>query len=158
MPSAMFHIVGDSTGRGTTYEQGLHALVTRLELGKHVRFWGFVDDCTARDILAASDVFVLPTTEEGFGMVLAEAQSCSVPVLTTNMRPLEEVIEDGRTGFLLHPNDHQVFASKILELRGNHERRRRMGAAGRAHVVAKFEIQTYVSTIQSLYGEILGSR
>ena len=155
VPSVMFHVVGDSTGRGTTYERELHALVTKLALDKHVKFWGFVDDRTARDLLAASDIFVLPTVEEGFGMVLAEAQSCSVPVLTTNMRPLDEVVEDGRTGFLLPPNDHHSFASKILELLENHELRSRMGAAGRAHVVTKFDVRTYVSNMQCLYKELI---
>ena len=64
------------------YKASLVRLADSLGISKQVNFCGFVPDELARDLLCASDLFVLPTREEGFGLSIAEAQACHVPVLT----------------------------------------------------------------------------
>ncbi|MHB8974343.1 MAG: glycosyltransferase family 4 protein [Pirellulaceae bacterium] len=154
-PMTSFHIVGNAMGREATYTESLRQLAGDLEISDRVRFWGFTEDEVARDILAASDIFVLPTAEEGFGLVLAEAQACEVPVLSTAIRPLDEVVDDGRTGYLLRLNEHEAFAQRAIELLQSAELRQAMGAAGRQWVQSRFSRAGYVASIMSLYRQVL---
>ena len=65
-------------------------------------FYGFAPDELTRDLVAVSDLYVLLTTEEGFGLSLGEAQACAVPVLSYRTDPIPEVVEDGVTGILVN--------------------------------------------------------
>ena len=98
-----FHIVGSSHAGSKTHKAALRTLVGELGLADKIKFWGFVSDEMVRDLMRVADVFVLPTESEGFGLVLAESQACGVPVVTSAVRPLEEVVLDGETGFLVAP-------------------------------------------------------
>lgn len=158
IPETRFHIVGGDMGRDGSHRRRLEQLAEELDIAGRVQFWGYVDDHVARDILAASDLFVLPTTEEGFGLVVAEAQACQVPVLTSAIRPLDEVVDDGRTGYLIEPGDDFAFARRAVELLRSESARRAMGAAGRAWVDEHFSLESYVGRLMALYDELLATR
>ncbi|PAY16598.1 hypothetical protein CKO51_25825 [Rhodopirellula sp. SM50] len=154
-PSAQFHIVGDHRERDRPYVETLHDTIGELQLTQNVRLWGRVSDQQARDILAASDLFVLPSEEEGFGLVVAEAQACEVPVLTTNMRPLDEVVDDGQTGFLVTQDDDQEYADRALQLLRNDSVRREMGRKGRAWVEDRFSEGQFVDRVSNVYQKLI---
>jgi glycosyltransferase involved in cell wall biosynthesis len=153
-PGTSFHIVGRTKDCNKAYEEDLHRLVGELGLAERVRFWGFVPGETARDLLASSDLFVLPTREEGFTLSVAEAQACQVPVLSSAMPPLDEVVDDGRTGYLLDPQEPAGFAARAIELLGSSEARARMGRAGREWVAGRFSRPAHISRIMALYEEL----
>jgi L-malate glycosyltransferase len=155
IPLTSFHIVGGESPAHKGYKASLVRLADSLGISKQVNFCGFVPDELARDLLCASDLFVLPTREEGFGLSIAEAQACHVPVLSTDMPPLDEVVDKGRTGFLLDANDHQAFASRGIDLLKDEAARTRMAQAGRDWVVQRFSRKTHMHRITSLYRGIL---
>jgi glycosyltransferase involved in cell wall biosynthesis len=153
-PCTNFHIIGSAKAGSSEHAKELHRLADELGIAQRVRFWGFVKDEVARDLLAASDLFILPTTEEGFGLSIAEAQACQVPVLTSLIPPLDEVVDNGRTGHLIPPGDHEQFARLASDLLGNPEHRKAMGAAARSWVLARFSNQAHIQHITSLYDEV----
>jgi glycosyltransferase involved in cell wall biosynthesis len=150
-PRSTFHIVGKAGPDGVEYAESLRHLAADLGIAERVRFWGFVEDELARDLLQASDLFVLPTKEEGFGLSVAEAEACQVPVLTSAIPPLDEVVADGRTGYLLDPEDERQFAERAIELLTSPENRQRMGIEARRWVVDRFGQRSYFNRIESLY-------
>lgn len=154
-PDAMFNIVGDETGRNLGYRAELESLVVELGLERAVKFWGFVSDVQARDILACSDVLVAASREEGFGMTLAEAQACEVPVVASRIRPFDEVIRDGQTGFLVQLGNAGEFAARTLELLDNDALRCRMGKAGREWACTEFGIEPYAQQMMIDYEGML---
>ncbi len=151
----VFNIVGSAARGGRAWTERLRALSRELSLTESVRFWGFVPDAVARDVLAASDLFVLPTTIEGFGLVIAEALACGVPVVTSAIRPLEEVVTDGKSGFLAPPRDFAFLAGKVLELLESPETMREFSVYGREPVRASFSAKAVVGRITHCYDEML---
>jgi len=156
-PETQFHIVGGEMGRDGAYTASLEQLAAELQIACRVKFWGFTDDRQARDLIAASDVFVLPTTEEGFGLVLAESQACGVPVVTSKIRPLDEVVDAERTGYLLSADDDEAFAERTIRLLSNESLRQELGEAGRDWVEERFSRDAHVARLAALYEELLES-
>lgn len=146
-----FHIVGSAKTGCEQHAAELREVARNRLPHASVKFWGFVDDETARDVLRSSDLFVLPSREEGFGLVLAEAQACEVPVLTSKISPLDEVVDDGLTGHLIDPENVAEFAERANTLLGDPTVARYMGVAGRDWVVSRFSAQAYAARIQDLY-------
>jgi glycosyltransferase involved in cell wall biosynthesis len=149
-----FHIIGSSVSFSERHGQFLAELARDMQISARVRFWGFVPDSLARDILCASDLFILPTEEEGFGLSVAEAQSCQVPVLTSSIPPLDEVVDNGRTGYLIQPKDYDQFANQAVRLLQCDEVRKEMGIAGRRWVCERFGHPTHAMRVMSLYQQI----
>jgi glycosyltransferase involved in cell wall biosynthesis len=154
-PRTTFHVIGAAGPADRDHAESLRRLAAQLGLAERVRFWGFIDDERTRDLLQMSDLFLLPTREEGFGLSIAEAEACQVPVLTSAMPPIDEVVDDGRTGYLLDPEDHVSFARKAVELLGSARARSEMGRAGRRWVVERFGRRAYIERIESLYGGLI---
>jgi glycosyltransferase involved in cell wall biosynthesis len=157
-PGARFNIVGDETGRTHGYRDELRVLAEQLGVSAAVKFWGFVDDVVARDLMAASDVLIAASREEGFGMTLAEAQACETPVVASRIQPFDEVIVDGRSGHLVELDNAAEFARRTLELINDEARRRQMGKAGREWVRSRFGIASYVEQMNEDYDQLLGAR
>ncbi|MBI3466189.1 MAG: glycosyltransferase family 4 protein [Planctomycetes bacterium] len=149
-PNCRFHIVG-ADGRSRDHSLRLRALAETLGISDRVRFWGEVCNETARDVLAASDLFVLPTTEEGFCLALAEAQACGVPILSSAIRPLDEIVVPGVSGFLLPAGDVDSFGQKALELLRDPHARQKMGDAGRRFIVERFGMPDFMRTMMEVY-------
>src|SRR5262249_27551186 len=126
-------LVGDGAQRAR-YEE----MSERLGLTGSVRFLGVRKDVP--DLLRASDVLALPSRHEGFGLVLAEALACGVPVVATNAGPMPEIVRDGQTGRLFAEEDVAALGAALLELLLDPARRREMGARGREDVKARFAV------------------
>jgi glycosyltransferase involved in cell wall biosynthesis len=119
-----------------------------------MRFHGFASNEDVRDWFRIADVFLLPTSEEGFGLVLAEAQACGTPVVSTRIPPLDEVVLHERTGLLVPRTVDEMAeaAERLLRAPGQ---RRAMGDAGRAWVVSAFAANTFCDRVMSVYDEAL---
>jgi glycosyltransferase involved in cell wall biosynthesis len=85
---------------------------------------------------------------------IAEAQACAVPVLTSSISPLDEVVDNGRSGWLIEPNDHEEFARRAIDLLGSDELRHRFGAAGRAFIVDRYRSDVFARRVMDLYGRL----
>ena len=115
-----------------------------------------------RDGLVAAyqscDVLLFPARVEGFGIVAAEAGACGRPVVTTADTAVAEVVDDGVSGYLCPMNDVSTFAARVRELGENPELRQRMGATGRAKVVASFGYDQLAAGLLGVYERVGAGR
>jgi starch synthase len=92
-------------------------------------------------LLQASDIFVLASTGEAFGLVLAEAMACGVPVVGSRSGAIPEIVDDGVTGLLVTARDEVSFADAIEKLARDERLRKEMGASSLARVQAEFNVE-----------------
>ncbi len=114
-----------------------------------VHFYGEVHDVPG--VLHSSDLMVLNSRDEPFGLVVVEAMACGTPVLATRVGGIPEIIEDTSNGWLVEPGDSSELAARLVELSQNRSELRR--AAERAlHITCpKFSLDRYKSELESLY-------
>jgi glycosyltransferase involved in cell wall biosynthesis len=125
----------------------LKSLSQKLGIADRTHWLGNWPD--PKSLLQASDVFVLASVGEAFGLVLAEAMACGVPVVGSRSGSLLEVVEDGRTGLLATPLDAAAFADAIEQLARDRELRQRMSRQGIERVRQHFTVdQAVVETIR----------
>lgn len=115
----------------------LEAAVDALDLRDRVTFTGNVSQDDVGALYAAADVFCLPSFAEGIPVVLMEAMASGLPVVTTPIAGVPELVEHGVSGLLVAPGRSDLLADALASLAGDPALRDRMGAAGRAKVVAQ---------------------
>lgn len=99
----------------------------------------FPGDPRVEDVLAESAVFALPTEMDNSPYSVLEAMAAAVPVVSTTVGAIPEMVPDGIVGALVPPRDHRALARAIATLLDDDDRRRRMGAAARARVLERFD-------------------
>jgi glycosyltransferase involved in cell wall biosynthesis len=133
VPHARFVVVGGEpydTETGLGFAATLHARAAALGLDGRVRFLGQRDDAAA--VIANLDVLVQSNRgPEGLGRTLLEAMACGVPVVGVDRWGHRELVEDGRTGFLVPPGDVAALADRMCRLAGDARLRAELGGAGR---------------------------
>ncbi|MBW2618182.1 MAG: glycosyltransferase family 4 protein, partial [Deltaproteobacteria bacterium] len=150
IPQARLLIVGhDDEG----LRPSLEAEIKRLGLGEAVILAGFREDIP--DVMAALDVFCLPSLWEGFGLVLLEAMAEALPIVASAVGSIPEVVADGQTGRLVEPGDEDGLAQALIDLLGDRQRASGLGRAGRARQQEHFSRQAMVSQTEALYDELL---
>lgn len=107
-PDLLYLIAGDGDDRPR-----LAALVNRLQLEQHVRFIGYVADAELPALYRLADVFVMPSSGEGFGIVFLQALASGVPVVAGNSDGSRDPLRDGVKGFLVDVNDTHAIASRL---------------------------------------------
>ena len=148
MPAARLLIVG--TG---PLDLELRTLAASLGVAESVHFLGARRDVP--DLLGASDLLVLPSLWEGFGIALCEAMYSELPVVATNVDGIPEVVSNGDTGLLVTPRDPVALERAILTLACNEEVRRRMGRRGKERVLANFSPKRHVTQLEEFYEDLL---
>ena len=103
-------------------------------------------------------LFVLPSNEEGLGIVLLEAMASGTPVVSTRCGGPETIIVDGETGFLTPVGDAQALAARMRQLLESPQLRRDMGASGRRTIKARFSLDVAGRAFLDKYVEILSRR
>jgi glycosyltransferase involved in cell wall biosynthesis len=104
---------------------------------------------------AASDVFVFPTRYEGFGIPLLEAMACRVPIISTRIPVIDEIIQDGETGVLARRNDANDLARQIIGVLKDDPLRQRLAANGRARVEACYTEPQLGERTEEVYRRVL---
>lgn len=107
-------------------------------------------------LMASSDVFTMASRWEGLGLVFLEAMATGLPVLSTNVSAIPEVVIDGETGTLVPPDDVDSLAAAMARLAEDPELRARFGAAGEARVKERFGLDRMVDETIAVYSEITG--
>src|SRR5207244_12448555 len=116
----------------------LTALVRKLGLDGEVIFTGYVPEAEKVPTLNLADVFVFPSLLEGFPLAPQEAMSCGKPVVAFRVASLGEMVDDGKSGFLVARNDRSAFVERVLTLLRDRELLARFGAASAERVDRKF--------------------
>jgi glycosyltransferase involved in cell wall biosynthesis len=130
-PEAHFLLIGDGELRSALSSQ-----ISALRLEGHVHLLGTRHDVA--NLLAAADLFALPSLWEGLAMALVEAMAAGLPVVATDVSGTRQVMIDGATGVLVPPADAERLAAALIALLENPVRAREMGAAGRNRVESQF--------------------
>ena len=146
LPDAQLVIGGDGEDRSA-----LEREVDSLGLRGRVEFVGAVDD--AAQFYRRLDLFVLPSLDEAFGLVLLEAMAAGLPVVGTRVGGVPEILEDGAQGRLVAPADSQALAGAIRELCRDPLRRSRMAEAARRQAL-RFDIGHTAKALQAVYEEL----
>ncbi len=141
-------LVGDGPERSRA-----EALARQLGLGASVAFLGKM--VSFIEVLQASDVFLLPSESESFGLAALEALSCGVPVVASHVGGLPEVVPDGEVGFLAPVGDVATMADRVLRLLADRALYRRMSDAARARAVATYQVTPAVDQYQAYYERVL---
>lgn len=142
---------GDPFGDG---RERAERLAAELALGDAVRFAGIRRDVPA--LLGASDVFVMSSLWEGLGLVFLEAMAARLPVVSTRVSAVAEVVVDGETGLLVPPAQDEPLAAALVALAGDPARRASLGEAGHARVVERFGLPRMVEETLAAYRAVLG--
>ena len=150
-PETTFLLVGEGP---LAEEMRLYA--ETLGISPQVRFLGWRDDVPA--ILAATDICVLASLWEGLPYTLLEAMAARKPVVATDTDGSREVVEEGRTGFLVPPGDVPALAEKILVLLGDGELRREMGKEGRERLEKHFLVEVMIEKVEEVYDELISKK
>ena len=144
-------IVGDGPLRAE-----LEAQAERLGVTRAVRFVGYQDDVVSA--YAAMDVFVLPSRDEGFGLVFLEAMAMGVPVVGTRVIGSEDAVEDGATGLLVPYADAGALARAVGSILDSAELAGRLRVAAGDRVRRVFSREKFAAQVESLYRELLAGR
>jgi len=142
---AVFLLVGEDRGIG----RDLKKMAIDLGIAAKMRFLGLRHDVP--DLLAASDLSVLPSHEEGFSNVILESMAAGLPVVATRVGGNPEAVVDGVTGWLVPPGNPAAMAEKIIDLLGDPERAKRWGEQGRNRVKQDFSEERMVKGHLKLY-------
>ena len=129
-------------------------MVHFLDLASDVTFFGERADVVK--ILQESDVFLLPSETESFGLGALEAMACGVPVVASNVGGLPEVVLDGETGFLAPVGNVEEMAKQVRRLLTDADLHARMSRAARSRVEAHFQLEPAVDRYQAAYRRIVG--
>lgn len=142
-------LVGKDLEANGAYERELKAEAQRLGVEQRVIFAGYRDDVPS--LLAALDVFVLPSWIEGLPLVVLEAMAQGRAVIATAVGGTPELVSDGETGLLVPPQDVEALARAIDALLGDPARAEHMGAAGRLRVRQEFSAAAAAGRVLGLY-------
>jgi glycosyltransferase involved in cell wall biosynthesis len=143
-PNVYYLVVGNGSHRDSLEQE-----VDKAGVRDHVIFAGQRSDIP--QLLAASDLFVLPTLTEALPTVLAEAMAARLPIVASAVGGVPEMVVHGENGLLLPSGDSEALAIACISLMADAERRKAMGERGWQVVTEKFNIHTQVDKLKELY-------
>ena len=147
-PDLRFQFVGDGPRRSQ-----LEALSRERGMAGRIEFLGHRDDVPA--LLAAADMFVLPSRSEAFPNGAIEAMAAGLPVVASAVGGLLDLIEDGRTGVLVPADDPAALALEVQRLLDQPARAIALGGAARREVLRRYSFDRMVAAFEELYLEAL---
>lgn len=151
-------IVGDALKdeHKTVSRAILAAMLLDNGISNEVFLTGHRDDIP--ELIAISDVIVLPSKREGFGMVLAEAAAMAKPVIAYRCRGVEEAVIDGKTGFIIEPGNIEGFADMIQYLHDNKNIAMEIGEAARAEAKNRFSQEVILERYLAIFTEAIHAK
>jgi len=147
VPEARLVIVGDGDDRAEIARFG-----TELGLDGHLLFTGAVSAAELDRWYRGAQVFAMPAEREGFGLVYLEAMGRGLPVVAGSSGASLEIIDDGRSGFLVAPDDHRALGRRIVRLFHDRHLQAAVGSAARARFVEQFTTQQYAARLYPILG------
>lgn len=151
---ALSHVVRqtclDVVGDGPD-AQSLRMLASALGVADRVRWLGVLDQAALAERYARSAVLVVPSVDEGLGLVAVEAALCETPVIASRSGGLPDVVEDGVTGVLVEPREPRAFAAAIDALLSRDDAGAALGREGRRRALANFAPDAVAARYHAIY-------
>ena len=148
IPDAKLIIAGDGPNKKL-----LEELVKKLNMTQNIIFMGYVTVEQKSKLLAESNALLFPSTMEGFGLVMLESFQQNRPVITSNIPPMSDIIENNKTGFLINPNDEKEWAEKIISIIKDPEISNKMGREGNKVLKEKYNQELFYKNLLKMYNE-----
>ncbi len=143
-PNIKLVIVGEGPER-----KELEKLIKKLKIENHATLTGRQKEIPK--LLKSSDIFVLPSRREAFGLVVLEAMITGLPVIASNTGGITEIIENGKTGILVEPEDSTKIAAALIDLIAHPEKREKLAIAGHHLVHEKFTAKKMAGEYEKIY-------
>jgi glycosyltransferase involved in cell wall biosynthesis len=150
-PTAQLLLVGDED---QNYLRRVLSVADALNVGAHVHRLGRRSDIP--ELLAASDIFMLPSLEEALPLSILEAMAAGLPTVATTVGGNSECVLPGETGLLVPPRDPQALANAVLEMLGDRQWLLRMGSNARQHCMNRFSIDRQTAAIEAVFEQVIG--
>jgi glycosyltransferase involved in cell wall biosynthesis len=150
-PDARFLLVGDGP-----LMPRVKSLVARHGVAHAFVFAGYREDVAAQ--LASADIFVLPSRSESTPNALLEAMASGLPSVASAVGGVSEIVDDGRTGLLVRPEDPVALARRICQVMASSTLARELGIAARVSVTARYSIDRMIESFEELYEHELAAR
>ena len=150
VPEALFIFAGDGPERGR-----LEEFARETGVDGQVQFLGHREDIP--ELLAACDVFVLPSLHEALGLSILEAMAATKPIVATVVGGIPETVIDGVTGLLVAPRDPKGLADAIHKLLSDGALAARIAEAGRRRAAECFSSEAMVRGVTRIYDELVPS-
>jgi glycosyltransferase involved in cell wall biosynthesis len=150
VPNAKLIIVGEGPMKETWQE-----MATNIGLGERIMFLGNVSNSEKIRLLSKCSALALPSLFEGFGLVILEAFAMKKPVLVSDVKPFDEIVDDGVDGFVLSNDNPFLWSEKIKYLLMNKTICKRMGENGKPKAYDKFGLEKSFAKMEELYKEVI---
>ncbi len=147
-----FLIVGDGP-----LKNQLTASLEKANLLGNFLFMGNLEDNRLSAVYSCADVFVLPSIQEGQGIVLLEAQASGIPVVAFDVGGINEAVRNGETGLLVKPGSTGELADALLKVLSDRALKEKMGTNGRRFVSESFTWDICAQKLLKIYDEALAS-
>lgn len=149
LPNVRFIIAGDGPMKNQLTDS-----LKKNSISKHFSFLGNIKDDELPKLYNNADIFVLPSTQEGQGIVLLEAQACGLPVVSFDSGGAKEAVLNRETGVLVESRDINALTDALTELILNRDLRRKMGVNGRKFVSENFTWNLCAKKMFNIYTEL----
>lgn len=142
-------------GRGPIYDE-LVKMAKKLGIEENILFTGYVEDELKPLYFKSADIFCLPSinTAEAFGIVNLEAMACGVPIVSTRLGGIPDVVEDMKNGILTEPGDEKSLAQTLLYLLENEHEAKKMGDYGKQKV-KEYSWEKIAHKTEQIYNKLI---
>lgn len=143
-------------GKGqSAYEKELKKLAENLDISDNIKWMGEIEHNEMPKFLAKLDVFVMPSLSESFGVAALEAEAMELPVVSTNVGGIPEVVKHNNTGLLVKPKDSKRLAEAIIKLLRDKKLCKEMGKAGRKFVEENYDWNKNAEIMLKVYEKLI---
>jgi glycosyltransferase involved in cell wall biosynthesis len=147
-PELFLVLVGDGAERGE-----LGTLAEKMGVSQYLRLTGARSDVP--ELLAAFDIFALSSLTEGLPLAVPEAMAVGLPVISTAVGGLPDVIEDGVTGYLVPPEDEAALRGRLEQLSKDRAQAQALGCFARSSALARYSSERMLRDYLALYAEVV---
>lgn len=154
-PGVSLDIVGREGSKN--YETYLKNICIKEGLTSNVKFYGFLQQKEIVELLNKASIFAMPSRIESFGLVLVEAMACGLPVVSTDVGAIPEIIPNKKTGVLIEPENIEELAEQILILLNDNKKRADLAKEGIRRVKENFTWEKRAERVENIYDSILRS-
>ena len=141
----ILHVIG-----GGPLQEELEELRDELGLKGKIFFYGYLEHKEIVEHYNSSDLFILPSLEEGLGYVSGEALACGCPVIASNVGGIPDIVIDKKTGLLFEPGNSDDIKDKINYMINNKNRAIEMAEAGRQHIVRNYDSKKIMEQFEDI--------
>jgi glycosyltransferase involved in cell wall biosynthesis len=152
-PHARFFFAGREETRGE--EQRINQVYQENQLAESVQFLGQITGLSKLELFQRAMIFLLPSYGENMPFSLLEAMAVGLPVITTPVGAIPEVVKDGNNGFIIQPGDYKALAERISQLLNDHHLRTAMSKANIARIRQDFLPEVAMEHIDKVYRQLL---